>query len=120
MPTAFLSEGVPERYEWRKTLPVGLSISASLLTSRDAFFGRFVGWMQGAVGAFPAALSRKFSSHSKSPERRNFVNHLVNFFVQEFKRKHKKDVSSNPCALRRLRTACTPLSSATDLGATYS
>ena len=77
MPTAFLSEGVPERYEWRKMLPVGLSISASLLTSRDAFFGRFVGWMQGAIGAFPAALSRKFPSHSKSPERRNFVNQQV-------------------------------------------
>ena len=36
----------------------------------------------------------------------DFDNRLVNFFCQEFKRKHKKDISSNPRALRRLRTAC--------------
>jgi len=30
----------------------------------------------------------------------------LNFFVQEFKRKHKKDMSSDPRALRRLHTAC--------------
>jgi heat shock protein 1/8 len=36
----------------------------------------------------------------------DFDNPLVNFFVQEFKRKHNKDISSNPCALRRLCTAC--------------
>jgi len=31
---------------------------------------------------------------------------MVNFFCEEFKRKHKKDLKSNPRALRRLRTAC--------------
>ncbi|CAG7868226.1 unnamed protein product [Brassica rapa] len=31
---------------------------------------------------------------------------MVNHFVQEFKRKSKKDISGNPRALRRLRTAC--------------
>jgi L1 cell adhesion molecule like protein len=31
---------------------------------------------------------------------------MVNHFVQEFKRKKKKDISGNPRALRRLRTAC--------------
>ena len=36
----------------------------------------------------------------------DFDNRLVNHFVQEFKRKFKKDVSDNPRALRRLRTAC--------------
>ncbi|KAH9900747.1 heat shock protein 70 family, partial [Cubamyces lactineus] len=36
----------------------------------------------------------------------DFDNRLVNHFVQEFKRKHKKDLLSNPRALRRLRTAC--------------
>jgi len=36
----------------------------------------------------------------------DFDNRMVNFFVQEFKRKHKKDLSSNKRALRRLRTAC--------------
>ncbi|AAW42202.1 hypothetical protein CNBC4920 [Cryptococcus deneoformans B-3501A] len=36
----------------------------------------------------------------------DFDNRLVNHFVQEFKRKNKKDLSSNARALRRLRTAC--------------
>ncbi|KAL1997149.1 hypothetical protein VTN49DRAFT_8014 [Thermomyces lanuginosus] len=36
----------------------------------------------------------------------DFDNRLVNHFVNEFKRKHKKDLSTNPRALRRLRTAC--------------
>ncbi|CAK7263379.1 Hsp70 chaperone [Sporothrix epigloea] len=36
----------------------------------------------------------------------DFDNRLVNHFVQEFKRKNKKDVSTNARALRRLRTAC--------------
>jgi heat shock protein 1/8 len=31
---------------------------------------------------------------------------MVNHFVQEFKRKHKKDLAVNKRALRRLRTAC--------------
>ncbi|KAI6101454.1 heat shock cognate 71 kDa protein-like protein [Pisolithus croceorrhizus] len=36
----------------------------------------------------------------------DFDNHLVNYIVQEFKRRYKKDISSSPRALRRLRTAC--------------
>ncbi|KAJ3353027.1 70-kilodalton heat shock protein [Entophlyctis luteolus] len=36
----------------------------------------------------------------------DFDNRMVAHFVQEFKRKHKKDLSSNARALRRLRTAC--------------
>nr|QNJ44858.1 HSP70-2 [Agasicles hygrophila] len=36
----------------------------------------------------------------------DFDNRLVNYFVEEFKRKHKKDLSRNTRALRRLRTAC--------------
>ncbi|PKU86288.1 heat shock cognate 70 kDa protein [Dendrobium catenatum] len=36
----------------------------------------------------------------------DFDNRMVNHFMQEFKRKHKKDISNNPRALRRLRTAC--------------
>ncbi|KAH8550220.1 hsp71-like protein [Umbelopsis sp. PMI_123] len=36
----------------------------------------------------------------------DFDNRLVNHFVQEFKRKYKKDISDNLRALRRLRTAC--------------
>lgn len=33
-------------------------------------------------------------------------NRLVSHFAQEFKRKHKKDLTSNPRSMRRLRTAC--------------
>ncbi|RYR76869.1 hypothetical protein Ahy_A01g001390 isoform J [Arachis hypogaea] len=36
----------------------------------------------------------------------DFDNRMVNHFVAEFKRKNKKDISGNPRALRRLRTAC--------------
>jgi len=36
----------------------------------------------------------------------DFDNRMVNHFVNEFKRKHKKDLTSNKRALRRLRTAC--------------
>ncbi|XP_055687795.1 heat shock 70 kDa protein cognate 4-like [Lutzomyia longipalpis] len=36
----------------------------------------------------------------------DFDNRMVNHFVQEFQRKHKKDLTSNKRALRRLRTAC--------------
>ena len=36
----------------------------------------------------------------------DFDNRMVNHFVQEFKRKHKKDLTGNKRALRRLRTAC--------------
>ncbi|CAB4418868.1 unnamed protein product [Rhizophagus irregularis] len=36
----------------------------------------------------------------------DFDNRLVNHFVQEFKRKFNKDISSNARAVRRLRTAC--------------
>ncbi|XXG54765.1 hypothetical protein AAC387_Pa03g2563 [Persea americana] len=36
----------------------------------------------------------------------DFDNRMVNHFVQEFRRKHKKDISENPRAMRRLRTTC--------------
>jgi len=36
----------------------------------------------------------------------DFDNILVNHFVEEFKRKHKKDLATNVRALRRLRTQC--------------
>lgn len=36
----------------------------------------------------------------------DFDHRLVNHFVNEFKRKNKKDLSTNQRALRRLRTAC--------------
>ena len=36
----------------------------------------------------------------------DFDNRMVNHFIEEFKRKHKKDISGNKRAVRRLRTAC--------------
>nr|WDK97435.1 heat shock protein 70 E [Halisarca dujardinii] len=36
----------------------------------------------------------------------DFDNRMVNFFLREFKRKHKKDMSKNARSVRRLRTAC--------------
>nr|BAE87166.1 unnamed protein product [Macaca fascicularis] len=36
----------------------------------------------------------------------DFDNRMVNHFIAEFKRKHKKDISENKRAVRRLRTAC--------------
>merc|ERR1712115_352454 len=36
----------------------------------------------------------------------DFDNRMVDHFVNEFKRKHKKDITGNKRALRRLRTAC--------------
>jgi len=36
----------------------------------------------------------------------DFDNRMVNHFMAEFKRKHKKDMSGNARAVRRLRTAC--------------
>ena len=36
----------------------------------------------------------------------DFDNRLVTHFTTEFKRKHKKDVTTNPRCMRRLRTAC--------------
>ncbi|XP_055944125.1 heat shock protein 70 B2-like [Argiope bruennichi] len=36
----------------------------------------------------------------------DFDNRMENHFIEEFKRKHRKDIKSNPRAVRRLRTAC--------------
>ncbi|KAL8157574.1 hypothetical protein AgCh_002328 [Apium graveolens] len=36
----------------------------------------------------------------------DFDDRLLNHFVEEFKRKHKKDISNNAKSLRRLRNAC--------------
>merc|ERR1712193_98449 len=36
----------------------------------------------------------------------DFDNRLVDYFVQDFKNKNKKDITDNPRSLRRLRSAC--------------
>uniref|UniRef100_A0A2K5LMQ6 Heat shock 70 kDa protein 6 n=1 Tax=Cercocebus atys TaxID=9531 RepID=A0A2K5LMQ6_CERAT len=38
----------------------------------------------------------------------DFDNRLVNYFMEEFRRKHGKDLSGNKRAMRRQRTACEP------------
>ena len=36
----------------------------------------------------------------------DFNNHMVDYFLQDFKRRHRKDISQNERSLCRLRTAC--------------
>ena len=36
----------------------------------------------------------------------DFDNRMVDHFIEEFMRKHKKDITPNKRAVRRLRTAC--------------
>src|SRR5207249_9305377 len=36
----------------------------------------------------------------------DFDNRMLNYCIREFKKKFKKDVSENPKAIRRLKTAC--------------
>ena len=36
----------------------------------------------------------------------DFDNRMVDHFIKEFQRKHKKDMTGNKRAVRRLRTAC--------------
>ena len=36
----------------------------------------------------------------------DFDNRMVDYFIDEFKRKHKKEMAANPRAVCRLRTAC--------------
>lgn len=36
----------------------------------------------------------------------DFDNNVVDYFIEQFRKKHKKDISSNKRAVRRLRTSC--------------
>jgi heat shock protein 1/8 len=36
----------------------------------------------------------------------DFDNRMVQHFIEEFRRKHGKDISKNPKAVRRLRSSC--------------
>lgn len=51
-------------------------------------------------------FSDNFFSNKNKLTKKYFDDRLVNHFAAEFKRKHKKDISGNARALRRLRTAC--------------
>jgi len=50
----------------------------------------------------------------------DFDNRLVNHMMDEFKKKHKKDISGNQKAVRRLRTACERAKRALSISATTS
>jgi len=56
-----------------------------------------------ADGAMFEVLSTAGDTHLGGED---FDNRMVNHFADEFKRKHKKDLSSDARAMRRLRTAC--------------
>lgn len=45
-------------------------------------------------------------SHTITKMGEDLDNRLVNHFIQEFKRKHKHDITGNARAVRRMRTAC--------------
>ncbi|CAI4220838.1 unnamed protein product [Auanema sp. JU1783] len=59
--------------------------------------------LQISEGSLFEVLSTSGNTHLGGED---FDQRLLNHFVAEFKRKHRKDLSSNPRALRRLRTAC--------------
>ncbi|CAI4220835.1 unnamed protein product [Auanema sp. JU1783] len=59
--------------------------------------------LQISEGSLFEVLSTSGNTHLGGED---FDQRLLNHFVAEFKRKHKRDLSNNPRALRRLRTAC--------------
>ncbi|RZB79874.1 Heat shock cognate 70 kDa protein isoform C [Glycine soja] len=58
------------------------------------------------AAAIAYGLDKKATAGDTHLGGEDFDNRMVNHFVQEFKRKNKKDISGNARALRRLRTAC--------------
>lgn len=67
---------------------VGRTFEASLLTIEGGVFGV------------------KATSDDTRLGGEDFDNRVVTHFENDFKQKHKKDLSTNPRVLRRLRTAC--------------
>ena len=51
-------------------------------------------------------LEVKYTAGNNHLGGEDFDNRMVDHFVNEFKRKHKKDMRGNKCAMRHLRTAC--------------
>lgn len=54
-------------------------------------------------GSFFQVLSTAGNTHLGGED---FDNRMVDYFVSDFKQKHKKDLKTNPKSLRRLKTAC--------------
>uniref|UniRef100_A0A914HTP3 Heat shock protein 70 n=1 Tax=Globodera rostochiensis TaxID=31243 RepID=A0A914HTP3_GLORO len=89
-------------------------VSSMVLTkmkeTAEAFLGQTV---KDAVGRWGNRRSERAAHHQRAVGHghrlrrgEDFDNRMVFHFVAEFKRKHNKDLSSNPRALRHLRTAC--------------
>ncbi|OQV20238.1 Heat shock cognate 71 kDa protein [Hypsibius exemplaris] len=89
---AAITYGLDQKIGWERNVLIfdlgGGSFDVTILTIEDGIFG---------------VKSTAGDSHLGGED---FDNRMVNYFVQEFKRKHKKDISDKPRALRRLRTAC--------------
>lgn len=49
-------------------------------------------------------MKLKFTYHSLGED---FDNNLLTYFVEEFKQKHGKDITTNPKALKKLKLKCT-------------
>lgn len=86
-----------------KTRTTLLRIGEGLLTIEEVFSGTFdVSLLTIEEGIFEV----KATAGDTHLGGEDFDNRLVNHFAAEFRRKHKKDISGNARALRRLRTAC--------------
>jgi len=90
--TAAIAYGLDNRTESKKKILIfdlgGGTSNVSLLTIEDGIFE-----VKATAG----------DTHLGGED---FDNRLVQHFSQEFKRKYKKDISTNPRSLCRLRTAC--------------
>ena len=68
-----------------------------------------IGWMHPTLCTAPFLHRnwlRRQDLHAVSIHHARHADLMSLPWLQEFKRKHKKDISGNPRALRRLRTAC--------------
>ncbi|XP_020219780.1 heat shock cognate 70 kDa protein [Cajanus cajan] len=72
--------------------------------SRSNFIFNNVRWFMAALHQH--LLEKNGSIQEGGELEEDIDNRMVNYFVEEIKRKNKVDISGNPRALRRLRTAC--------------
>ena len=99
----FLESSNDKREQLRGNIKV--VIAAKLFLWRQLRFGRwnFRGSLLTIDGGIFEVKATAGDTHLSGED---FDNRSVNHFVEELKRKNKKDVQANTRALRRLRTAC--------------